>query len=108
MASSITARSAGDKQARARRRATDIRQHRPGDRQGIVATVLLVGAAVYFLVPVFWLVVSATKSQGDLFSSFGFWFSHFNLWANIRETVSYQNGEFLRWLLNSLIYAGSA
>ena len=84
------------------------RSHRPGERQGLLPTLVLVVAAVYFLVPVFWLVVSATKSQADLFSSFGFWFSHFNLWANLKETVSYGNDEFLRWLLNSMIYAGGA
>jgi multiple sugar transport system permease protein len=81
---------------------------RPGDRQSIAPTVVLVAAAVYFLVPVFWLVVSATKSEGDLFSSFGFWFAHFNLWANLRDTFSYESGIFARWLLNSMIYAGGA
>jgi multiple sugar transport system permease protein len=64
--------------------------------------------AVYFLVPLYWLVVSATKSQGELFSSFGFWFSHFNLWANLKETFSYDGSIFARWLLNSMIYAGGA
>lgn len=81
---------------------------RPGDRQGIVPSVILVTAAVYFLVPVFWLVVSATKSESALFSSFGFWFSHFNLLTNLRDTFSYENGIFARWLLNSMIYACGA
>jgi ABC-type glycerol-3-phosphate transport system permease component len=34
----------------------------------------------YFLLPLFWLFVASTKSIGDLFSTFGLWFSHdFNL-----------------------------
>jgi len=71
-----------------------------------VMTVLLV-FMLYFLIPFFWLVVSATKSQADLFGTFGLWFApNFNLFSNLQQLFTYNNGIFLRWLLNTLLYAG--
>ena len=62
---------------------------------------------VYFLVPFFWLVVSATKSQADLFATFGLWFApNFNLFSNLQQLFTYNNGIYVRWLLNTLLYAG--
>jgi len=62
--------------------------------------------AVYFLVPVWWLVVSATKGQGELFSGNGFWFGgHFALVDNVQTLFRAQGGIYSRWLLNSLMYA---
>ncbi|GAA4254543.1 carbohydrate ABC transporter permease [Dactylosporangium darangshiense] len=62
--------------------------------------------AVYFLVPVWWLVVSATKGQGELFSGNGFWFGdHFALVDNVQTLFRAQGGIYSRWLLNSLLYA---
>jgi multiple sugar transport system permease protein len=75
-------------------------------RSRIVVTGLLVVAAVYFLLPVYWLVVAATKSTGDLFGSFGLWFSHPRLLSNLGHVLSYDHGIYLRWALNSLLYAG--
>jgi multiple sugar transport system permease protein len=59
----------------------------------------------YFLFPLFWLVVASTKSNDDLFSSFGLWFANFNLLENIQTVLTLQDGVFIRWALNSLIYA---
>ncbi len=71
-----------------------------------VMTFLLV-FTVYFLVPFFWLVVSATKSQADLFGTFGLWFApNFNLLSNLQQLFSYNGGIYTRWLLNTLLYAG--
>ncbi|MEU7866404.1 carbohydrate ABC transporter permease [Dactylosporangium sp. NPDC049140] len=62
--------------------------------------------AVYFLVPIWWLVVSATKGQGELFSGNGFWFGHhFALVKNVQTLFRAQGGIYSRWLLNSLLYA---
>ncbi|MGZ4636531.1 carbohydrate ABC transporter permease [Oryzihumus sp.] len=71
-----------------------------------VAVVFLVALAVYFLLPVYWLVVNSTKTQGDLVSSNGFWFAHFALVDNLKHLFSRDGGVFLRWALNSLLYAG--
>lgn len=75
--------------------------------QSIGAMTLLVLFTLYFLVPYFWLIVSSTKNAGDLFGTFGFWFApNFNLWSNLQQLFTYQDGVFLRWLLNTLLYAG--
>jgi multiple sugar transport system permease protein len=72
----------------------------------ILVVGVLVVAAVYFLIPVYWLLVAATKSTGDLFGSFGLWFSRPQTLANLRNVLGYDNGIYLRWAVNSLLYAG--
>ena len=75
--------------------------------QSIPAMALLVLFTIYFLVPYFWLIVSSTKNAGDLFGTFGFWFApNFNLFSNLQQLFTYQDGVFVRWLLNTLLYAG--
>jgi multiple sugar transport system permease protein len=69
--------------------------------------VLLAVFAVYFLLPVWWLLVATTKDSGSLFSSTGLWFSgQFNLLTNLEHLFTYQDGVFGRWLLNTVGYAG--
>jgi multiple sugar transport system permease protein len=60
--------------------------------------------ALYTLIPVWWLLVTATKNKGHLFDTNPLWFSHFDLWANIRDVFHQQDGIFARWMLNSVIY----
>ena len=72
---------------------------------GVMTTLLIF--TLYFLIPFFWLVVSATKSQADLFGTFGLWFApNFNLFTNLQSLFTYNNGIYGRWLLNTLLYAG--
>nr|WP_301549446.1 carbohydrate ABC transporter permease [Catellatospora citrea] len=60
---------------------------------------------IYSLVPLAWLVINASKTQEGLFSSFGLWFDDdFALFRNIRDTLTYDDGVFVRWLLNTLLY----
>ncbi|ONI75971.1 ABC transporter permease [Kribbella sp. ALI-6-A] len=60
---------------------------------------------VYTLVPLLWLLLSATKTQADLLDSPGLWFGdHFALFANIKDTLTYDGGIFVRWLGNTLLY----
>jgi multiple sugar transport system permease protein len=59
----------------------------------------------YALLPLFWLVVNSTKTQRSLFTTFGLWFGgKFALWDNIRQAFAYDNGIFVRWLENTLLY----
>jgi ABC-type glycerol-3-phosphate transport system permease component len=71
-----------------------------------VTTTFMLLIAGYFLLPVFWLVIASTKTQGDLVDSFGLWFAEFNLGENLSQLFSKQDGAYVRWLLNSLLYAG--
>jgi multiple sugar transport system permease protein len=70
-----------------------------------VNAVLLAGAAYTFL-PLTWLLFAATKNQGDLFGTFGYWFGEMHLVDNLKSLFSESGGIYLRWLLNSLLYAG--
>ena len=61
---------------------------------------------LYFLVPIWWLVVAATKSRGQFTSTNPLWFAHFSLIENIRDLAGYRDGIYFTWLLNSVGYAG--
>ncbi|KQR40499.1 carbohydrate ABC transporter permease [Microbacterium sp. Leaf159] len=74
-------------------------------RRSIILTVVMAVLALYALLPLFWLVVSSTKTQDALLSSFGLWFSgDFALWDNIVQTLTYDDGAFLRWFGNTVLY----
>jgi multiple sugar transport system permease protein len=77
-----------------------------GVRSRIIVTAVLALAAGYFLLPVYWVVVSATKSTEDLFGSSGLWFANPQLLSNLHDVFTYDGGIFVRWLLNSALYAG--
>ena len=73
----------------------------------IIVTALLAIIALYFLVPVYWVVINATKSTEDLFGTSGFWFGEsFQLFENLGAVLSANGGIFPRWGVNSLLYAG--
>ena len=81
-----------------------------GPREHIVSRVgalLIMGVfTLYFLVPIWWLFIAATKDRGQLLTTNALWFADWNLFANIGDLISYGDGIYLRWLLNSLGYAG--
>lgn len=73
----------------------------------IIVTAVLLVALLYFLLPVYWVVVAATKTTEDLFTTNGLWFgTDFALWENFRLVLTYDGGIFIRWFLNSMLYAG--
>jgi multiple sugar transport system permease protein len=98
----MSRQSAIDAPSRAERRTSPAAQ--------LSTTVLLLAVAGYFLLPVWWLVVSATKSNGDLFGTNGFWFGpSLHLADNVAKVFQHSDGAFPRWMLNSLLYsAGGA
>jgi multiple sugar transport system permease protein len=77
--------------------------HRPSN----VLTLAMLAALAYFLLPLFWLLIASTKTNSGLFSSFGLWFdgTDVNLVSNIRQTLTFQDGVFVRWMGNTLLYA---
>ena len=73
------------------------------------AAMIIMGVCtVYFLVPIWWLFVGASKNREQFSGTSPLWFADFNLVANIRELLAYRDGVFLRWMLNSLMYTGGA
>ncbi|MBY8882827.1 carbohydrate ABC transporter permease [Actinacidiphila acidipaludis] len=88
------------------RAARSARRHTAGrPRRSVLLTALTAIVVLYSLVPLAWLVINACKTQPKLLDSFGLWFSgHFALWDNIRDTFTYNDHIFVRWLLNTLLY----
>jgi multiple sugar transport system permease protein len=68
--------------------------------------LLLCVLAVYFLVPIVWLVIASTKSTADLNSTPGFEFAHFSFFHNLANLFRRDDGVYGRWLVNSAIYSG--
>ncbi|WP_225793719.1 carbohydrate ABC transporter permease [Streptomyces aculeolatus] len=74
-------------------------------RRSVLLTALSALVVLYTLVPLAWLVISATKTQSGLAGSFGLWFDgDFAFFGNIADTFTYDDGVFTRWLLNTLLY----
>jgi ABC-type thiamine transport system ATPase subunit len=75
-------------------------------REKAIAYTVLAVFLFYSLLPMFYLVVSATKTNTQLFSTFGLWFAgDINLLTNIRALFAHQDGVFSRWLFNSALYS---
>lgn len=74
-------------------------------RKSILLTVLMCLTLVYTYLPLVWLLISSTKTQRDLVSTFGLWFGQeFALLDNVVSTVTYDDGIFLRWFGNTMLY----
>ncbi len=71
-----------------------------------VAMAVMVVATLYFLTPLWWLLVASTKTRSDFTTSNPLWFADFALFDNIAALVNYRGGVFLQWLANSALYAG--
>jgi multiple sugar transport system permease protein len=66
--------------------------------------LLLVGCA-YMILPLLWLVFAATKDATGLYSGEVFAFGGAFL-ANMEQLFTQDGGIFVRWLVNSILYAG--
>jgi multiple sugar transport system permease protein len=74
-----------------------------------LVTALLLLVLVYFILPLFWIIVSATKTNSDLFSTFGLWFApNVNILNNFGDLFTRDDGVFLHWLWNTAYYAGAS
>src|SRR5258708_4620720 len=83
-----------------------------GKRRVSAATVgrqiVLAVFLIYCLLPATWIVTAMTKDNGQIFSTFGLWFAYpFHFLENLSGLVTYQDGIFVRWFGNSLLYAAS-
>ncbi len=91
------------------RRAQSTRSRR-GPRESVisrtVAMVIMLVFTLYFLIPIWWLLVASTKNRADLFTTNPLWFAEPALWQNITSLLSYDGGIYVRWIVNSVAYAG--
>ena len=75
-------------------------------RSSILPTAFMALLVLYCFVPLVWLLISSTKTNSGLFDSFGFWFaSDVRPLQNLRELFAYQDGVFVRWMLNTVAYS---
>lgn len=86
----------------------------PSTTAKIVTGIALTLVLIYFLFPIYWLIISATKSNPEIVSTSGVWFaSSFTelpgaIADNYGKLGSWTQGMFWRWVGNSLIYSVSA
>ena len=74
-------------------------------RKSVLLTIVMGLLLIYSLLPLFWLIVNSTKTQASLLNSFGLWFSgDFALFDNIAQTLAYDDGVFVRWFANTVMY----
>jgi len=68
---------------------------------------LLLTVSFVFIVPIYWMVISGFKEQGEIFARPLVWWPHVFRSDNIAATLTYPNFPFARFLMNSVFYAGS-
>jgi multiple sugar transport system permease protein len=76
-----------------------------GRRWAVLPTVVLFLGALYCLVPVAWVLVASTKSSSELFTTFTF-LPGTGLVENLQDLFAYGDGQYLQWVLNSILFAG--
>ncbi len=75
-------------------------------RKKTVSTALLCIFLIYAFLPLFYLIVAATKDSSDLFGTFGLWFSSsFHLVPNLQQLFTFDGGVYLTWLWNTAYYS---
>ncbi|GAA3985422.1 carbohydrate ABC transporter permease [Streptomyces marokkonensis] len=77
----------------------------PSRRTALVPTITLLLGAAYCLLPVAWVVVAATKSGSELFSTFTF-LPGTGFTDNVSDLSTYRDGVYWQWMANSALYAG--
>jgi len=81
-----------------------------GLKRGTVSalTTCCVLFAVFILIPLVWIVINSTKTQANIFGSFGFWFAapfeFFHTFANLFRDVD-GDGTYSQWFLNTVLYS---
>jgi multiple sugar transport system permease protein len=81
------------------------RRGRPDQRKSIGMTVIMVCFAIYALLPLVWMLINSTKTYEGLLGSFGLWFADdFALFDNIAEVLTRNDGIYVRWFFNTILY----
>ena len=74
-----------------------------GPLESVLPVAVMFTAMACFMLPLWYLFVASSKNRGDLTTTPGLWFSHFQLGTNVSDTVNRDGGIFWRWLLNSVL-----
>lgn len=84
------------------------RSLRPSALAKTITIVVLLLVVFYSLAPIVWLIISSTKSNGDLVATSGLWFAQNNLVENYNQLMGWTQGLFWRWVANSIFYSLTA
>jgi multiple sugar transport system permease protein len=88
-------------------RAAGAPAYRVGRPRARLAHLLMALGIGYFLVPLLWVVIAATKDQPALLSTPALWFGpDFDLFGNIGALFREDGGDYGRWMLNTALYSG--
>lgn len=68
---------------------------------------LLITASLIFLLPFYWMVVSALKTNTQIFARPMQWWPDPIQWSNLPDTVTYSAFPYFRLLWNSIYYSGA-
>ena len=80
----------------------------PRRRARIITVVVLTVTLLYFLFPIFWVIIASSKSNADLIASNSLWFADIQYAQNYEKLISWTQGHFWRWVANSVLYSGAA
>ena len=81
-----------------------------GLRRGTVTaiTTACVVFAIFTLIPIVWIIINSTKTQANLFETFGFWFAA-PIVLGRNFSLLFQNvdgyGTYVQWFANTALYA---
>src|SRR6201996_986483 len=81
-----------------------------GLRRGTVTvlTTLAFLFAIFTLIPIAWILINSTKTQANIFETFGFWFASpfefFHTFGLLFQNVD-GYGTFIQWFGNTALYA---
>ncbi len=68
---------------------------------------VLLAVSVVFLVPFYWMIVSALKDNAQIFDPSPSWWPNPVHWDNFRKALDYPGFPYLRLLWNSIFYSGA-
>ncbi len=83
----------------------------PSNGARLITIGVLLLVLIYFLFPIYWVLIASTKSNSEMISSNSLWFATtFSdlpgaISANYHKLMEWTQGMFWRWVLNSLIYS---
>jgi multiple sugar transport system permease protein len=71
----------------------------------VATTLFMVVCTAYFLLPLWWMVVASSTTRGGLTDTSLWFHGDFELVTNVKNVVTYQDGIYVRWVVNSLVYS---
>ncbi|QOR47820.1 carbohydrate ABC transporter permease [Trueperella pecoris] len=95
------------------------RSFAPAIGSKVIATIFMVIFLLYFVFPIYWMVIASTKTNAELTTTFGLWFTQHSdktaspslaqaITANYESLIGWTQGFLWRWIGNSFVYSTAA